>query len=150
MALDDDIRILSAVRLFEGFTKEQLRLLAFGAENHRIGGGREIYREGEPADFAYIVTAGRVRLYRSGEGGAVPIGAIGPGAMLGELGLIAETTRLTSAVTETDTDVMRLNRKMFHRILEEFPDVAVMLHQRIAAEFQALVARIEQLAPRFG
>ncbi|TIX62196.1 MAG: cyclic nucleotide-binding protein, partial [Mesorhizobium sp.] len=26
MALDDDIRILSAVRLFEGFTEEQLRL----------------------------------------------------------------------------------------------------------------------------
>ena len=34
--------------------------------------------------------------------------------------------------------------------IEEFPDVAVMLHQRIAAEFQALVARIEQMAPRFG
>ena len=32
MALDDDIRILSGVRLFEGFTREQLRLMAFGAE----------------------------------------------------------------------------------------------------------------------
>jgi hypothetical protein len=31
MALDDDIRILSDVGLFEGFTQEQLRLLAFGA-----------------------------------------------------------------------------------------------------------------------
>ncbi|TIN67663.1 MAG: cyclic nucleotide-binding protein, partial [Mesorhizobium sp.] len=36
MALDDDIRVLSAVRLFEGFTQEQLRLLAFGAENTRL------------------------------------------------------------------------------------------------------------------
>jgi CRP-like cAMP-binding protein len=70
--------------------------------------------------------------------------------MLGELALIADTTRLTSAKAEIDTDFLRLSRKLFRRILEEYPDLAFMLHRRIVDELQAMVSRIEQLAPRFG
>ena len=39
MSLDDDIRVLTGVDLFDGFTQEQLRLLAFGAENTRLPAG---------------------------------------------------------------------------------------------------------------
>jgi CRP-like cAMP-binding protein len=38
---------------------------------------------------------------------------------------------------------------MFHRILEEYPEIAVLLHERILEEFQQMIARIEKLAPRF-
>ena len=48
MSLDDDIRILTSVNLFYGFTQEQLRLLAFGAENTRLPAGKELYQEGVP------------------------------------------------------------------------------------------------------
>jgi CRP-like cAMP-binding protein len=46
--------------------------------------------------------------------------------------------------------VLRLHRKMFRRMLEEYPDLAAQLHERIAADLQALVKRIEALAPRFA
>ena len=150
MALDDDIRILSAVRLFEGFTREQLRLLAFGAETLRIGAGKELYLEGDMAESAYIVISGRIRLFRERSGEIVLLGTAGPGAMLGEIGLIAETARMTGAVAEIDTDSIRLSRKMFRRILEEYPDIAAMLHQRISNELQSMVAQIARLAPRFA
>lgn len=150
MALDDDIRILASVRLFEGFAPEQLRLLAFGAEAMRLPPGRKLYREDDEADSAYVVTRGRVILYREHGDERVILGSASTGAMLGELALIADTRRLTSAVTETDTEVMRLHRKMFHRILEEYPHVAQLLHKRIAEDLQALVKRIEEIAPRFA
>ena len=130
MALDDDIRILSAVRLFEGFTQEQLRLLAFGAETTLLLADHKLYRE-----------QGSER---------IPIGTAGPGTMLSELALIADTNRLTSASADIDSEVIRLSRKMFRRILEEYPEVAVKLHQRISEEFQAMIRRIEELAPRFS
>ncbi len=150
MALDDDIRILSAVKLFEGFTQEQLRLLAFGAEATHLQADRKLYREDDEADSAYIVVSGKIVLYREQDGDRIPIGTAGPGAMLSELALIADSRRLTSASAETDAEVIRLSRKMFRRILEEYPDVAVKLHQRILDDFQAMIARIEKLAPRFG
>ncbi len=56
---------------------------------------------------------------------------------------------MTSAFAATDSQVLRISRRMFRRILEEYPDLAVHLHKRIAEELQTLVARIEALAPRF-
>jgi len=150
MALDDDIRILSDVGLFEGFTQEQLRLLAFGAETTMLGADKKLYREDDEADSAYIVVAGRIVLYREGEGERLVIGHVGPGAIMGELALIADTRRLTSASAEIDSEVLRLNRRMFRRILEEYPDLAIQLHHRISAELQAFLQKIENLAPRFA
>lgn len=150
MALDDDIRILSAVRLFEGFTQEQLRLLAFGAETTFLQAERKLYLEDDEADSAYIVVSGLIALYREQGGERIPIGTAGPGAMLSELALIADTRRLTSASAAVDSEVIRLSRKMFRRILEEYPDVAAQLHERILEEFQQMISRIEDLGPRFA
>ncbi|KQU73154.1 cyclic nucleotide-binding protein [Aminobacter sp. DSM 101952] len=150
MALDDDIRILSGVRLFEGFTQEQLRLLAFGAENVNLPADRKLYREDDEADSAYVVISGRIALYREADGVRLDLGSAGPGAMLGELALIADTRRLTSAAAAIDSEIIRLNRKMFHRILEEYPEAAARLHQHILEDLQDMLARIEDMAPRFG
>ena len=150
MALDDDVRILSGVGLFEGFTPEQLRLLAFGAETTSLPAERKLYREDDEADSAYVVVSGRIALYREIGGERIVVGVAGPGAILGELALIADTKRLTSASAAVDSEVLRLNRKMFRRILEEYPDIAVRLHQRIAEQLQAMVEQIEKLAPRFS
>ncbi len=150
MALDDDIRILSAVELFADFTQEQLRLLAFGAETTALQAERKLYLEDDEADSAYIVVSGRIVLYREADRNRTPIATAGPGAILGELALIADSRRPTSASAAVDSQVLRLSRRMFRRILEEYPELAARLHQRILAQFQALVDRIEEMAPRFS
>ena len=149
MALDDDIRILSGVGLFSELTAEQLRLLAFGAESVRFPAGKEIYREGAAADCAYVVSSGRVVLYRDDNGVAAAVSRLGPGAILGELALIAETRRLTYAAAETDVELIRLNRSLFRRILEEYPEAAARLHRRMVEELQEFLKKIERLAPKF-
>ena len=150
MALDDDIRILSDVRLFQGFTQEQLRLLAFGAETTLLQAERKLYREDDEADSAYIVVSGSIVLYREQDGAGVPVAMAGPGTILSELALTADTRRLTSASAATDSEVIRLSRKMFRRILEEYPEIAEQLYERISDEFQAMIRRLEELAPRFS
>lgn len=150
MALDDDIRILSGVGLFEELTPEQLRLLAFGAENMRLSAGRELYREGQKADCAYVIARGSVSLSRQRNGERQVLETLGESSILGELALIADTTRLTSAVAETDTEVIRVNRMLFRRILEEYPEVAIALHRRISRDLEALIKRIGELGPRFS
>jgi CRP-like cAMP-binding protein len=150
MALDDDIRILQRVPLLEGFSAEQLRLLAFGAESLRIRAGRDLYSEGAAADCAYVVAAGEVELYREVDGKRAVSGRAGPGALLGELALIAGGTRPTSAVAVHDTEVIRLGRTIFRRILEEYPELAATLHRRIAGELNDLVSRLERVRSKFG
>jgi len=150
MALDDDIRILSGVRLFEGFTREQLRLIAFGAETISLAAGRKLYSEGVPADCAFVVASGEVALYHQSGDSRQVISVHGPGAILGELALIAETERLTSATAQTDLKVIRLSRSAFRRILEEFPETAVTLHRRLAAELESMLARFGDVAAKLA
>jgi CRP-like cAMP-binding protein len=150
MALDDDIRILSGVDLFSGFTQEQLRLLAFGTETVRLKSGRELYREGAPADCAFVLVDGRIGLYRNREGQRVNVGTVEPGAILGEFALIAESRRLTGAMAETEIELIRVNRTLFRRILQEYPDLAALLHDRIAADLQAMLDKIGGLSTKFA
>ncbi|MFD1199060.1 cyclic nucleotide-binding domain-containing protein [Brucella gallinifaecis] len=148
MALDDDIRILGSVGLFESFSPEQLRLLAFGAERLVLRAGRELFREGQSADCGYVVVSGNISLFHDADEGRIIIRPVGPGAMLGEMALIAQTTRLTGALAEEETEVIRISRSVFRRILEEYPEAAALLHAHISRNLLQLIADIEKVAPR--
>lgn len=150
MALDDDIRVLSQVRLFEPLGKEQLRLLAFGAETMKLPKGRELYKEGRKADCAFVVAEGAIDLFRIQRGERRIVQTAGPGTMLGEIALIAETDRPTGAIAAEDTVVIRLNRNLFRRILEEYPEVAERLHDAIADALRDMIAKLSRLESRFA
>lgn len=150
MALDDDIRTLSGVSLFEVFTEDQLRLLAFGAETVRLPAGSDLYREAEPADNAFIVIDGAIELYTEREGARIGLKKVSAGAVLGELALISESKRLTSAAAVDESELLKLSRKLFRRILEEYPVAAAALHRRITRQLEEMVAEIERLRPRFA
>lgn len=150
MALDDDIRILSGVGLFAELREEQLRLLAFGAEAVRYRAGQEIYREGATADCAFVVASGTVVLYRDHNGEAVAVSRLSAGSIMGEIALIAPTARLTYAAAETDVQLIRLNRSLFRRILEEYPEAAANLHRRMSEDLHGFLKKIERVAPKFA
>jgi CRP-like cAMP-binding protein len=150
MALADDIKVLSQVRLFEPLGEEQLRLLAFGAETMKLPKGRELYKEGRKADCAYVVAQGAVDLFRMLRGQRQVVQTAGPGTMLGEIALIADTDRPTSAVAAEDSVVIRLNRTLFRRILEEYPEIAARLHDSIADALRDMIAKLSRLESRFS
>ncbi len=149
MSLEDDIRILGDVELFSNLSNDQLRLLAFGAESVRLKVGRDLYRQNAPADCAFVVVSGTVALWQDDTGRREVVMTVGEGALLGELALISGTKRPTGAVAETDCELLRLNRKLFRRMLEEYPETAMRLHQRIAQNLQAMIAQIDQLGGAF-
>ncbi len=150
MAFEDDIRILEQVKLLEDFSRDQLRLLAFGAESMRLRAGRELYQEGIPADCAYVVASGTVELSRKRGDEQMPLGTAGPGSMLGELALISGGKRPATATAVTDVEVIRLNRSLFRRILEEYPDIAASLHARLSASMKTMLEDITRLGSKFG
>ncbi|WP_343312977.1 cyclic nucleotide-binding domain-containing protein [Brucella sp. BE17] len=150
MALDDDIQILGEVDLFGSLSPEQLRLLAFGAERLVLRSGRELFSEGQSADCAYIVVSGTITLFREVEDARATVRTVGSGTILGEMALIAQANRLTSAVADVETEVIRISRSIFRRILEEYPEVAASLHNHISKSLVRLIGEIEKVAPRLA
>lgn len=151
MALKDDIALLARVPLFCDLTEEQLRLIAFGAERRRIPAGQTLFRQGAPADCAYVVAAGRFALTSAREGGGErKLGIAETGDLLGELAMISPVERKFTAVATETSDVIRVTRPLFTRMLEEYPALADMMQQRIAGNLRKTIAGLRRLAPRLG
>lgn len=148
MGLDQDIANLSRVDLFEGFGDDQLRLLAFGAETVRLPVGRVLYREGDDADCGFVLISGTIvhRMMRGDSERAV--GRTAATALLGDLALITQTLRTTTALAETPCELLRLNRTQFRRILEEWPDLAALVRDRIAASLTGMVDSLGKVGTR--
>lgn len=150
MALKDDIALFKRLSIFEGLSEEHLRLLAFGAERRRLEKGHVLFRQGAAADSAFVVTQGRLKLtVHSASGGERLIGETGPGTILTEIAMIADAERHFTATSMEESEVIRISRMLFHRMLEEYPEVAVATDQRLRENFSRLAAAALASADKF-
>ncbi len=151
MSLNDDIALLSLVPLFADIDDDKLRLIAFGAERRRLNRGQQLFREGAPADCAFAIASGSITLTRNLVDGSVEmVDTVGRGTLLSELAMISFVERKFTATAEEDSEVIRINRPLFRRMLEEYPEVAVVVEGRIKANLQAMIDAMQRLAPKFG
>lgn len=151
MALNDDIQLLAKVPLLQGLSDDQLRLIAFGAERRRISEGQALFREHSPAECAFVIARGGFSLYSTGRGGQPELQATTTaGTMLSELALFTLCERKYTAVAVEDSEVIRITRILFYRMIEEFPDVADVVLTRIRDNIAALSAGATAMQGRFS
>ncbi|MBD9374703.1 cyclic nucleotide-binding domain-containing protein [Rhizobium sp. ARZ01] len=151
MALSDDIRLFAQVPLFAGLSEDKLRLMAFGAERRRIVEGQTLFREGTSADCGFVVASGTFRLFSTARDGSVQEeGTAGRGSLLSELAMISVVERKFTATATEDSEVIRINRPLFRRMLEEYPDVAMLVQERIRANLEAMIRGAKGMAGRFA
>jgi CRP-like cAMP-binding protein len=150
MAIDDDLRALADVPLFSVFTAEQLRLVAFGTEHLTISKGRELFRAGEAADCGFVIVNGSINMVEDDGMNRRIVHTVGKGTLIGEMALIAPITRPTGAVAAENSEVIRINRSLFRRVLDEYPDLAAQLHGQITARFSTFLQEITRLERKFA
>jgi CRP-like cAMP-binding protein len=143
MSLARDMELLRQVPLLSEFPDEQLRLLAFSAENVSYRDGEVLFSSGERADAGLVVASGAITL-ESDDGSVKPV-TFGPGSLIGETALLVETRRPARAVASGASEVIRIRRALFKRMLQEFPDIARRLFDARAAEFRATVGALSRV-----
>lgn len=149
MALDDDIRVLSRAGLFGDLEPDQVRLVAFGAESIRLAAGKDLFRAGQPTECAFVLVSGALDLVAPGADKKV-LRQVLPGEVLGETALIAAGEWQQTAVARQPCELIRVNRAMFRRILEEYPEIAERLHDRFARALERLARDAARLQSRFS
>lgn len=141
MALRDDMILLNAFPVFAAMEPDALQLVAFSAETRFLRANDLLFRFGDQAEAAFIITSGRM-LVSSPMG--EPVTAI-RGAMVGEIALFAETDYQGTAIAQETTSLMRIPRSVMRRVLEEFPDTAVALMKIMRARTAALHRDLERV-----
>ncbi len=143
MTIEDDIAFLEQIPVLRRLGAPALRILAIGAEGYRVESGQVLFMAGDIADGAFVVQRGSFAL-RPLRGGEADIVA-GPGTLLGESALLAETTRPATASAREDSTVLRIPRAMFLKMLEGYPEAAHRLREMIAARADQWAREMENI-----
>src|SRR5262249_54348341 len=109
----------------------------------RIGTGKPLFQQGEPADALFLVDSGRVRVFvadRSGQERVLRFA--GPGDVVGEAAFMAETAQATRAVAVENSTVLRLAREDFDALLANDDNVLRYLASVIAERQAQANARL--------
>ena len=150
MTLDRDIDLLKSIPFFEGIPAEPLKLIAFSADGREIEDGRFLFSAGETAEGGYVLIEGRIDLVDERSTPPQVLERLGPGALIGELALIVEVERPTSAIAVGPARVLAVRRSLFRRMLEEYPEIAVTLRDRIADRIAALGPDLTRIHDRLA
>ena len=143
MSLDADVQRLSRVALFADLPPDAQRLLAFSAETLTLAAGEVLFEHGQASDGAYLVLSGAI-----GFNGGAKGYAAGPDCLVGETALLAATERPATARAAQPSTLMKISRMLFQRVMQEFPDAAVRLHQRQAARLAGFTRELEAARQR--
>jgi len=127
-----DADLLARVPLFSGLAKRHLRSLAGIAKQQRFAESATIAEEGRPGDDFYVIITGEARVVRRGR----TVARLLPGDFFGEVALLDTGPRTASVIAETPMEVMSVNRKPFHAMLEREPSIVLKMLEEVAGRLR--------------
>lgn len=144
MTIEDDIAFFERVPTLGLIGRTALRIIAIGSESKYVHSGEVLYVAGDEADCGYVIQEGSFDLKPATEGGG-PDTIAGPGTLLGELAMMTETVRPTSAVAREPSTVVRISRSLFLKMLEGYPDAARRLRDAMAVRADQWAREMESV-----
>ena len=122
-------------RLFGGLSELELNAIAHFLKPRKIKKGDAVFEEGAYGDEMFIMISGTMTAWMSQTDGTRRwIFELKPGDFFGEMSIIVNESRSATLIAETDTELMALKGKDFHRIITEYPMIGVKILKIIGRE----------------
>lgn len=156
--VDEIEESLSRVPLFSRLDRKNLRKLAKLCVPTSFADGDLVLEEGALGLGMFLVTSGRIEVFRSAGDDRVQLGTAGAGDILGEIALVDDQPRTASAVARGSTECLLLTRDSFDTLVKKEPEIAWCivpglaervreLHERLSSVAEPSVAESPDLAP---
>jgi MFS superfamily sulfate permease-like transporter/CRP-like cAMP-binding protein len=127
---------LEQASLMDGLQPAQRARLAACMPARRLRAGECLFRQGEPGDRLYVVTAGTVNVFGAAVPGSTALPqryvSLSPGMMLGETAMLDGGGRSGDAVAFGDTEVHALTDLTLRQLGAEDPMLYALIHRNIA------------------
>ncbi|MBF0612550.1 MAG: mechanosensitive ion channel family protein [Magnetococcales bacterium] len=118
------VEALKRIDLFSPLSQEELHILADKLVYAPYLAGDVITRQGNQAQWLYILESGQVEIYREvSDTQRVVMNTLGPGSIFGEMSLMTGEPRMATVRALTDVSCFRLNKDSFETILLSRPQV---------------------------
>ncbi len=125
--------MLGAVPLFAQLPEAEREALAREGRTVSLKAGEWLLREGDDADTLYVLAGGRLEVIIGGD----VVNVLGPGAVLGELALLAQSTRSASVRARRGSELLEVTRERFERLVADVPAFQTALLRELGRQLQA-------------
>jgi len=122
---EDGALLLKALRknfVFGGCSEEELRSLVKAFELCSFSKGTDFVRQGDVADYFYVLQSGSLHFLVDG---TIVDKLAGAGATFGELALLYTTTRSATVRAAKDSTLFRVDQKAFRAVLQAQSEAAI-------------------------
>ncbi|MFA7436152.1 MAG: Crp/Fnr family transcriptional regulator [Bacilli bacterium] len=124
---------IDQIPIFDILNHEQKHYVSSLVEQRSYKAGQTIYIPGDEANSLYIVSSGRIRIYRLSESGKEQLLRIViPGEFTGELALFKEGIYEAFAEALDDVNICMIHHNSFKNLLLKFPRVSIKMLQVLA------------------
>jgi CRP-like cAMP-binding protein len=142
-----DRMCVSLVPIFNHLETEQMAEIMKTVQSVSYKKGEIIYHAGDESNSLYIVSKGKIRIYRLSESGKEQLVRIlQPGDFTGELALFKAATHESYAEAMTATQVCMINRSDLQKLLLKYPSISL----KILSEFSNRLDESEKQTTRFA
>ncbi|MEN8239252.1 MAG: ATP-binding protein [Actinomycetota bacterium] len=112
---------LASVDLFANLDPGDLAQLEVSLSHHEVPAGENLFCEGDEGDSAYVITTGEIEVLKESAGRDVRLAVLGPGALIGEMALLARAPRNATCRALTDAALVSIPRDTFNGLLTASP-----------------------------
>jgi CRP-like cAMP-binding protein len=143
------VDVLRKAPLFSALPDEDLRLLASLAVPRRFGKRDMVFREGEPAEGFFVMSSGKVKVFKlSEEGKEQVLHVLEPGHTFAEAVIFEGGVYPAHAETLTDAEMLFLPKRPFLELLEKHPKVAIRMLASLSRWLKRMTDLVESLSLR--
>ena len=132
MSVRADAETFRGIPIFADCDPVHLQVLAFSSERQMFAAGEVLIKQGLRGGAAYLILSGRADIAVENE----HAGSAGPGALLGEVGMIGDVPYAVTARASEVLTAARIDRGLFLRLATEYPDFG-------SAVFNALARKLD-------
>jgi CRP/FNR family cyclic AMP-dependent transcriptional regulator len=108
---------LRSVSRFSGLSDADLKKVGEKGKVVHLPAQWSLMSESTPADKAYVLLDGEVAIRKGGE----TVATVGPGAVIGEVGVLEKRLRTAAVVSQTELEVVHFTREDLAALVDDIP-----------------------------
>ncbi len=145
-ARDQKRAALERLEIFAAFGEAELSALAQLAQLRRYSKGRTLVVQGAVGETTFGIVSGRLRVSLGrANGSEATLAILGPGELVGELGLFQDGSRAAHVTALEDACVLSLEKSVLLRALERSPAASLALCRLLASRVRQLAQHFEEV-----
>jgi CRP-like cAMP-binding protein len=144
--LEERIRLLSMVDIFEPLSDEEIEQLNGQLSDVHLESNEVFYTPQDLSERLFLLWKGRVRLYRTSDGGReFTLATVEAGTVFGEMALTAQQMQGAYAQAMEPSEISIMRREDLERLMLKKPQVGLQISHLLSERLRRYETRLEDI-----